>query len=197
MDVDGNRELIYEGNQNIFHALPLRPRVQTAGAAGPRSRGPWPGRALSPRTASSSAPTFTRARPASLRGKAKFLRVLSIDHKTYTYWHQRPYISTGPVVSGVQSDGVKRILGTVPIEADGSVAFRAPAGVAAALSVAGCRAARAADHAQLRQRDAGRKPRLPGLPRTPQRDPAGHLRRSCPRPGPARRSPRRPGTTAR
>jgi hypothetical protein len=34
------------------------------------------------------------------------------------------------VVSGVQSEGVKRVLGTVPIEPDGSVAFRAPSGVA-------------------------------------------------------------------
>jgi len=64
-----------------------------------------------------------------MRGKAKFLRVLSIDAKTYTYWHQRPYLSTGPVVSVVQSEGVKRILGTVPIEADGSVSFHAPSGI--------------------------------------------------------------------
>jgi len=33
-------------------------------------------------------------------------------------------------VSAVQSEGVKRILGTVPVEADGSVSFRAPAGMA-------------------------------------------------------------------
>jgi len=32
-------------------------------------------------------------------------------------------------VSAVQSEGVKRVLGTVPIEPDGSVAFRAPAGI--------------------------------------------------------------------
>jgi hypothetical protein len=67
--------------------------------------------------------------PAELRGKAKFLRVFSIDAKTYTYWYKRPYISTGPVVSAVQSEGVKRLIGTVPVEADGSVAFRAPASV--------------------------------------------------------------------
>jgi hypothetical protein len=67
--------------------------------------------------------------PEKLAGKARFLRVLTIDHKTYTYWNHRPYLSTGPVVSGVQSEGVKRVLGTVPVEADGSVAFQAPAGV--------------------------------------------------------------------
>jgi hypothetical protein len=32
------------------------------------------------------------------------------------------------VVSAVQSDGVKEVLGTVPVRGDGSVAFRAPAG---------------------------------------------------------------------
>jgi hypothetical protein len=56
--------------------------------------------------------------------------VLTIEPKTYTYWYKRPYISTGPVVSIVQSEGVKRVLGTVPIEADGSVAFHVPPGKA-------------------------------------------------------------------
>jgi len=67
--------------------------------------------------------------PPQLEGKARFLRILNIEHKTYTYWHRRPYISTGPVVSAVQSEGVKRILGTVPIEPDGSVSFYAPSGL--------------------------------------------------------------------
>jgi hypothetical protein len=67
--------------------------------------------------------------PAELRGKARFLRIFSIDNKTYTFWYKRLYISTGPVVSAVQSEGVKRLLGTVPIEPDGSVAFKAPAGL--------------------------------------------------------------------
>ena len=53
--------------------------------------------------------------------------LLTIEHKTYTYWYKRPYLSTGPVVSGVQSEGVKRILGTVPVEEDGSARFTVPA----------------------------------------------------------------------
>ena len=36
MDVDGNRELIYEGTHNIFHAMPLAPRAQAAGHRRPR-----------------------------------------------------------------------------------------------------------------------------------------------------------------
>ena len=36
MDVDGNRELIYEGAHHIFHALPLKPRPKPPVIAGPR-----------------------------------------------------------------------------------------------------------------------------------------------------------------
>jgi cytochrome c553 len=65
-----------------------------------------------------------------LRGKAKFLRIWSIEHKTYTYWYKRPHLSTGPELSANQSEGIKRIIGTVPIEPDGSVNFTAPSGIA-------------------------------------------------------------------
>lgn len=127
MDVDGNRELIYEGVNNIFHALPVRPRPEPAGIV---DRVAWPDRQdrLRPKSGVIYSYDVYQNAPEELRGKAKFLRVLSIDDKTYTYWHKRPYLSTGPVVSAVQSDGVKRVMGTVPIEKDGSVAFNAPAG---------------------------------------------------------------------
>ncbi len=127
MDVDGNRELVYEGTNNIFHALPLRPRVRPPVIA---DRVAWPDRKDRDKPKSGviySANVYFGA-PAQMKDKARFLRVLSIDHKTYTYWHKRPYLSTGPVVSAVQSEGVKRVVGTVPIEADGSVAFHAPTG---------------------------------------------------------------------
>jgi len=129
MDVDGNRELIYEGVHNVFHAMPLRPRKRPPAIA---DRVAWPSRQerLSPKGGVIFSANVYQGAPPELRGKATHLRVLNIDPKTYTYWHKRPYISTGPVVSAVQSEGVKRILGTVPIEADGSVAFRAPPGMA-------------------------------------------------------------------
>jgi hypothetical protein len=128
MDVDGNRELIYEGTHNIFHALPLKARPRPAVI---QDAVAWPvaGQGGSPQPGVLYSRDVYQGVPDVLRGKAKFLRVLSIDHKTYTYWHKRPYISTGPVVSGVQSDGVKRVLGTVPIEANGSVMFEAPSGI--------------------------------------------------------------------
>ncbi len=129
MDVDGNRELIYEGTTNIFHAMPLKPRPRPPVLA---DRVVWPERKDRDRPQHGvifSQDVFHGA-PPELKGKARSLRVLHIEPKTYTYWYKRPYISTGPVISTVQSEGVKRVLGTVPIEEDGSVCFSAPAGMA-------------------------------------------------------------------
>ncbi len=129
MDVYGNRELIYGGSNHVFHAIPLKPR--------PRPPVVFDRAVLPDRVARSepqngiiySANVYHGA-PGELRDKARYLRILNIDPKTYTYWHKRPLLSTGPVVSVVQSEGVKRILGTVPVESDGSVSFAAPAGMA-------------------------------------------------------------------
>jgi len=55
--------------------------------------------------------------------------VIQMDSRTYSTWRRDGRFS-GPVVSAVQDDGVKRILGTAPILPDGSVAFRVPPGKA-------------------------------------------------------------------
>ena len=128
MDVDGNRELIYEGVNNILHAQPVRPRPVPPVL---EDQVDWPTRENRDHPGGGviySGNVYQNA-PEALRGKARYLRVLNIEHKTYTYWHKRPYLSTGPVVSGLQSEGVKRVLGTVPIEDDGSVSFHAPSGI--------------------------------------------------------------------
>jgi len=129
MDVDGNRELIYEGVNNVFHAMPLKARAMPPVLA---DRVSWPGpdERDNPKPGVIYSSNVYQNAPAALRGKAKMLRVLSIDSKTYTYWHKRPYISTGPVVSAVQSEGVKRLIGTAPVAEDGSVSFEAPSGTA-------------------------------------------------------------------
>jgi Tol biopolymer transport system component len=129
MDTDGNRELVYEGVHNIFHAIPVRARVRPPLIP---DRVAWPTREqkLTPQQGVIFSANVYEGAPTELNGKASLLRVMNIDPKTYTYWHKRPYISTGPVVSIVQSEGVKRILGTVPIESDGSVSFYAPPGMA-------------------------------------------------------------------
>ena len=63
------------------------------------------------------------------RGSVKYLRVWQMDHKTYSTW-RKTYRHSGPLVSIVQEEGVKRILSEVPVEADGSVHFKVPAGKA-------------------------------------------------------------------
>ena len=127
MDTDGNRELIYEGVHNILHAMPLRHRHRPPVIPDAVQ---WP--TLAERHEPVDGVIFSnnvyQNAPSELRDKARYLRILTMDAKTYSYWYKRPYASTGPVVSMVSSEGVKRILGTVPIAADGSVSFEAPAG---------------------------------------------------------------------
>ncbi len=129
MDTDGNRELIYEGANHVFHAQPIRPRAVPPVVP---DRVKWPTMAerLEPEGGSIFSANIYQGAPPELDGKVKYLRVLHIEQKTYTYWNSRPALSTGPVVSLLQSDGVKRVLGTVPIQPDGSVWFQVPAGVA-------------------------------------------------------------------
>ena len=129
MDTDGNRELIYEGINHIFHAQPLRSRPAPP-ALPDRVKWPTMAERLNPEGGTIYSANVYQGAPAELLGKAKYLRVLHIEQKTYTYWNHRPALSTGPVVSLVQSDGVKRILGTVPIQPDGSCWFKVPTGVA-------------------------------------------------------------------
>jgi len=129
MDTDGNRELVWEGHFNVFHAIPVRPRAVPRVAPDLVDWPTWENRA-NPSTGVIYSNNIYENTPEELHGKAKFLRILSIEHKTYTQWNERPYASTGPVVSMVQSEGIKRVLGTVPVEDDGSVNFIAPAGVA-------------------------------------------------------------------
>ncbi len=61
------------------------------------------------------------------RGSAKYLRVLQLDHKTYTTW-EKTYRHSGPPVSIVQEEGVKRILARSRSRPDGSVHFKVPPG---------------------------------------------------------------------
>ncbi len=128
MDVHGNRELIYEGAHQVWHALPIKPRAVPPVHG---DRVVWPGhgtarRAPEPGTFYSA--DVVQGVPDLPRDRVKFLRVLQMDHKTYSLWARDGRYS-GPAVSPLQDDGVKRILGTVPVELDGSVYFKAPPGV--------------------------------------------------------------------
>jgi hypothetical protein len=129
MDTDGNRELVYEGTHNILHAMPVKARPKPPVIP---SSVQWPTMAERHNPADGVIYSYNvyQNAPAQLQDKAKYLRILTMDAKTYSYWYKRPYASTGPVVSMVSSEGVKRILGTVPVEPDGSVSFDAPSGKA-------------------------------------------------------------------
>ena len=127
MDVFGNRELIYEGIHNILNAIPIkarqRPPVHPDGVV-------WPGtgpnrKPNEPGTLFSS--DVYEGVPDLPRGSVKFLRVFQPDYKTYSTW-EKIYRHSGPPVSIVQEETVKRILGEVPVEADGSVHFAVPSG---------------------------------------------------------------------
>jgi len=127
MDVFGNRELIYEGAHHIWYAMPVKPRrrppIQTDRVA-------WPGTGKDreePQPGLLYSPDIYQGVPDLPRGKAKYLRVIQMDSRTYSSWTRDGRFS-GPVVSLLQDDGVKRILGTVPIQPDGSVYFKVPPG---------------------------------------------------------------------
>jgi hypothetical protein len=127
MDVDGNRELIYEGLHNVLDATPIRVRPRPAALP---DRVVWPGTGKDRKPLAPGwfyTPDVYQGATGLARGSAKYLRVVQQDHKTYSTW-EKTYRNSGPAVSIVQEESVKRILGEVPIQEDGSVYFQAPPG---------------------------------------------------------------------
>ncbi len=128
MDVHGNRDLIYEGTYNIWHAIPVQPRPVPPQQP---DRVVWPGtgndRQPNEPGVFYSADVYQGV-PDLPRGAVKYLRVFQQDYKTYSTWNKM-YRHSGPPVSIIQEEAVKRILSEVPVEEDGSVYFKAPAGV--------------------------------------------------------------------
>ncbi len=129
MDVHGNRELIYQGSHNVWHAMPLKPRPTPPAQA---SRVAWPGtgsQRTTPQDGTFFSANVLQGIPQLQHDQVRYLRVIQMDAKTYSLW-TRDSRTSGPGVSVLQDDGVKRILGTVPVAPDGSVNFHAPPGVA-------------------------------------------------------------------
>jgi hypothetical protein len=127
MDVHGNRDLIYEGQHNVWHAMPVKPRPRPPVQP---DRVAWPGtgkdrKPVEPGVFFSA--DVCQGVPDLPRGLVKYLRVFQLDYKTYSTWN-KSYRHSGPAVSIIQEEAVKRILSEVPVEADGSVYFTAPAG---------------------------------------------------------------------
>ncbi len=126
MDLHGNRELVYAGRETVWYAQPLRPRP--APPAIP-DRVAWAGASGTAEDGVLFSPDVRAGVDGLPPGAARYLRVLEMDAKTYSMGY-KSWRHSGPAISVIQEDGVKRILGTVPIQPDGSVALRVPAGKA-------------------------------------------------------------------
>jgi len=126
MDIHGNRELVYRGDNNVWYAQPVRkrkaPPIRPDAVDWPKAGEPAKGGVLY------SADVYEGVEGLE-RGEAKYVRVIQMDAKTYSAM-AKTWRHSGPTVSIIQEDGVKRFLGTAPIEKDGSVNFRVPSGKA-------------------------------------------------------------------
>jgi hypothetical protein len=137
MDIYGNRELIYEGAYHLLYGMPVRPRAVPPVLP---DRVAWPGPQHAwqpvPPGVLYSADIFQNVPLADeLRQKARYLRILNLDNTTFTLGKKiqdadnpscQPHMHAGPPMSLTVNDGIKRVLGTVPIGPDGSVSFEAP-----------------------------------------------------------------------
>lgn len=128
MDIYGNKELIYRGKTNAYHAIPVRER-QLPQIKPDLVEWPKIGSGEKPQPGILYSNDVFQGAPEILKEKGKAIRVILMDPKTYTTWHKTVQ-HDGPAVSVFQAEGVKRILGTTPIEEDGSVAFEVPPGEA-------------------------------------------------------------------
>jgi len=126
MDIHGNRELLYVGRANSWYARPMRPRPKPLARP---DRVIWPKADEQPVGGVLFSSNVYQGVEGLPRGVAKYLRVIQMDAKTYSSGF-KSWRHSGPAISVIQEDGVKRILGDVPIEADGSVAFKVPSGQA-------------------------------------------------------------------
>ena len=142
MDVWGNRELIHRGTHDVLYAMPVRlrpvPRVI-------QDRVPWPGTAAHGEKAKPGvlySNDVFEGLPDELRGIAKHVRVIHQDYTTFTFGlkcqmpdekgvrSQHGDQHAGPPLTITSNDGIKRILGTVPVESDGSMAVEVPPSIA-------------------------------------------------------------------
>ncbi len=128
MDIHGNRELIYRGDNNVWYAMPVRKRAKPAMRP---DLVKWPKKGEKAEDGVLySADVYEGVPEEELpRGSAKYLRIIQMDSKTYSAM-LKTWRHSGPAISIIQEDGVKRILGTVPVEDDGSVHFKVPSGKA-------------------------------------------------------------------
>lgn len=133
LDACGGKELIYrDAELSALFATVLGPRSRPGVIATLSDRGEAaPPKAQAPAVAWSELliQDVHQGLPAELAGKARFVQVVEAHER---HIHTRPYdVQVGPD-SGFE---VKTVLGTVPVEADGSAYFRLPADTSVFFSV--------------------------------------------------------------
>ncbi len=137
LDARGRKELVYRDPElNSWYSVPVRPRVPppdlpdaSHGALISSAAAPGAG---APSSAVPGAegiffnPDVHEGLGGVPRGAARHLQVIEADYKTYS--GGREFLFQCPPISVHFAESVKRVWGTVPVEEDGSVCFRAPAG---------------------------------------------------------------------
>ena len=126
MDVRGNKELIYRGEHNAWYGLPVRPRPRPPVLP---SLVVWPSEDRRDQKSGVFFSSDVYEGSGIPRGLVKHVRVLQAQYHTFTTW-DRDFRFEGPAISAVEADNVKHILGTAPVEADGSFQIQVPAGIA-------------------------------------------------------------------
>jgi hypothetical protein len=128
MDIDGNKELIYQGDYNALYPFPVkarkRPRIIPDMVKWPDITGneePAEGVLYSNNVFQNS--------PDIPKDKVKYMRIIKMVPKTYSTWYKEAN-HDGPSIAVSQAESIKEILGTVPVEKDGSVSFNLPPGIA-------------------------------------------------------------------
>ncbi len=139
-NADGGLELLYRDPEiSSMYPIPLKPQTPPpALASSVKWDGPQEGKFL--------VSDVTRGLTTVKPGEIKALRIVAIPAKTQPWMNQ-------PVLGLTRDDPGKAVLGTVPVEADGSAYFRVPSGVALffqALDAQGCavQTMRSATHVQ-------------------------------------------------
>lgn len=141
MDVWGNRELIHRGEHDVLYAMPVRPRSVPRRVP---NRVAWPGLASEGGKAAPGvlySNDVFQGLPRVVRQTAKYVRVIHQDYTTFTFGlkcqmpdekgvrTQKGDQHAGPPLTVTSNDGIKRILGVVPIQPDGSIAIEIPPSV--------------------------------------------------------------------
>ena len=123
LDAYGSKELIYRDDElSALFPMPIRPRPRPVAV---------PAVTEQPRDAYGEfvVQDVHVGLDPSHRGQARYLRVVECHER---HFHTKPYAMQAGPDSGFET---KTVLGTVPVEADGSAHFRVPAGVSVFFSV--------------------------------------------------------------